>query len=79
MKIKKINMSIIQSLFLLDKESQSFYQSPKLFDIFLYPTIIVICKYIKSLKAILFNYFNSNFHNIQTFQFIKRKEASKNK
>lgn len=44
MKIKKINMSIIPSLFLSDKESQSFYQSPKLFDIFLYPTIIVICK-----------------------------------
>ena len=72
-------MSNILMLYLSEKDSQSFYQSPKLFDIFLYPTIIVICKYIKSLKAILFNYFNSNFHNIQTFQFIKRKEASKNK
>ena len=79
MEIKKIKMSLIPTLFLSEKEAQSFYQSPKLFDIFLYPTIIVICKYIKSLKAILFNYFNSNFHNIQTFQFIKRKEASKNK
>ena len=79
MEIKKIKMSFIPTLFLSEKEAQSFYQSPKLFDIFLYPTIIVICKYIKSLKAILFNYFNSNFHNIQTFQFIKRKEASKNK
>ena len=72
-------MSNILTLYISEKDSQSFYQSPKLFDIFLYPTIIVICKYIKSLKAILFNYFNSNFHNIQTFQFIKRKEASKNK
>ena len=79
MEIKKIKMPLIPTLFLSEKEAQSFYQSPKLFDIFLYPTIIVICKYIKSLKAILFYYFNSNFHNIQTFQFIKRKEASKNK
>ena len=79
MEIKKIKMSLIPTLFLSEKEAQSFYQSPKLFDIFLYPTIIVICKYIKSLKAILFNYFNSNFHNIQTFQFIKRKKAAKNK
>jgi hypothetical protein len=50
--IKKIKMSLIPTLFLSEKEAQSFYQSPKLFDIFLYPTIIVICKYIISLKAI---------------------------
>jgi len=39
-------MSYFLTLFLTEKESQSFYQAQKLFDIFLYPTFIVICKYI---------------------------------
>ena len=34
------------ALYLTDNESQNNYQRPKLFDIFLFPTFIVICKYI---------------------------------
>jgi hypothetical protein len=39
-------MSIFLALFLSEKNSESFYQNPKLFDIFLYPSIILICKYL---------------------------------
>ena len=42
-------MSFYFSLILLsvEKEEKSLYPKPKLFDIFLYPTLIVICKYIQ--------------------------------
>jgi len=43
------------SYFLLlsnEKDEKSFYPKPKLFDIFLYPTLIVICKYILLIKGI---------------------------
>ena len=39
-------MSFFYDLLLsIEKEDKPIYQKPKLFDIFLYPTLIVICKY----------------------------------
>lgn len=42
-------MSFYFSLILspVEKDEKSLYPKPKLFDIFLYPTLIVICKYIQ--------------------------------
>ena len=35
-----------------EKDDKSLYSKPKLIDIFLYPTLIVICKYILLIKDI---------------------------
>ena len=59
-------MSFLYSLLLsVEKDDKSLYPKPKLFDIFLYPTIIVICKYILSIKGKNFIYCFSNNNNLQ--------------
>lgn len=46
-------MSLLYTLLLsIDKDDKPLYPKPKLFDIFLYPTLIVISKYILLIKGV---------------------------
>ena len=64
-------MSLFYALFLsLEKDDKSLYPKPKLFDIFLYPTLIVISKYILLIKGAKKIYKFSNYNNFQIIQFI---------
>ena len=59
-------MSLLYALFLyIEKDDKPLYPKPKLFDIFLYPTLIVICKSILLIKGN-----SSNYNNFQIIQLI---------
>ena len=51
----------------VEKDDTSLYPKPKLFDIFLYPTLIVICKYIILIRVKKYVY---NFSDYYYFQII---------
>ena len=71
-------MSFFYMLLLsVEKDDTSLYPKPKLFDIFLYPTLIVICKYILLIRVKKFVYKFSDYYYFQIIQFIKRKKTSK--
>ena len=64
-------MSLFYALFLsLEKDDKPLYPKPKLFDIFLYPTLIVLCKYILLIIGEKKIYNSSNNNNFQIIQFI---------
>ena len=64
-------MSLFYALFLsLEKDDKHLYPKPKLFDIFLYPTLIVISKYILLIKEAKKIYNSSNYNNFQIIEFI---------
>lgn len=50
---KKIKMSLLFYTLILsvEKDEKPLYPKPKLFDIFLYPTLIVICKSIQLIRG----------------------------
>ena len=64
-------MSLLYTFILsIEKDDKPLYPKPKLFDIFLYPTLIVICKSILLLKGAKKIYNFSNYNNFQIIQFI---------
>ena len=64
-------MSLLYALFLsIEKDDKPLYPKPKLFDIFLYPTLIVICKYTLLIKGAKKIYNSSNYNNFQIIQLI---------
>ena len=57
-----MSLHFYTTFFSVEKDEKPLYPKPKLFDIFLYPTLIVICKSIKLIKGTKKIFFCSN-HN----------------
>lgn len=62
---KKIKMSLLFYTLILsvEKDEKPLYPKPKLFDIFLYPTLIVISKSIQLIRGTKKIYYFSNYNH----------------